>query len=113
MPFEDHTREHFQQNSERSQMPVLGRVSVFLVLLLTFSAGFRLISFPYPAYFGLGAAIGLEALYFLWKRQRSLKKRDKAISLQSELADLKRKEFELRYEEAKMNGQLDRWKQET
>ncbi|SPH21189.1 hypothetical protein ASD8599_01938 [Ascidiaceihabitans donghaensis] len=86
---------------------------MFLVVLLICVAGFRLLSFPYPAYFGLGATIGLEALYFLWKRKRNQKKYDKAVSLQSELSDLKQQEFELRYEEAKMNGQLDRWKKET
>mgnify|MGYP000224056453 CR=1 FL=1 len=108
-----HVEEHFEQGTQRLHMPVFGRVCVFLLLCLLLSGGFAYLSFPKPGYFGLGVAVALEALFLLWKRQRGLKKRDEAIELQSELDALKRKEFELRYEEAKMSGKLDQWSKET
>ena len=105
--------EHFEQGTQRLHMPVLGRVCVFLLVFMLLSAGFTFLSFPKLGYFGLGGAVALEALYLFWKTRRGLKKRDEAIELQAELDALKRTEFELRYEEAKMNGKLDRWKKET
>jgi hypothetical protein len=53
----------------------------------------------------------LEGLYFLFKRRRAKRLRGKALSLQSQLHDLKEQEFALRYEEAKRDGQLDRWQE--
>lgn len=82
----------------------LGCLAVFAVkpfgLVIPFE-GFGII--------GLVGFVGANALRGIWFLSRRRKKAEEAIALQADLHELHQKEFEARYEAARLNGDLDRW----
>jgi hypothetical protein len=91
-------------------MPMTARLAIpvllFLVFCLVLSFGFGV---EKPGGFALAAVIVVEAALYLLKRRRLSRLREQAIELQPQLHDLKEQEFALRYEQAKANGDLDRF----
>ena len=61
------------------------------------------------SFVGFLAAIVLRAL---WMRRRLKKNRAKGAELQSQLHELEKQEFELRYADAKARGDLDKWEED-
>ncbi len=88
---------------------MLGRLCVTIALFFAFRVLFFALSLPYQAALAMGAVILCEVSWWLFKKRRAGRFKEKAVSLQAQLHDLKQKEFALRYEEAKNNGALDRF----
>ena len=97
-------------NTSRYNMPFVERLSIPIVL---FGVICGLLSWGFgitqPGGYGLVAVILIEAVWYVLKRLRLARLRDQGISLQAQLHDLKEEGFELRYQQAKANGDLDRF----
>lgn len=106
-----HTARHAALGStSRHKMPIVGRlalsVALFIVICMVLSLGFNVAR---PGGYSLGAVIVIEAVFYHLKRRRIARLRAQGIGLEAQLHDLKEQEFQLRYEEAKEKGDLDRF----
>ncbi len=95
--------------SRNHSFETLGSIGLVLFVFLVIHvalvfAGFETTKMP--------ALIGTTILTVFWfwlKSKRRAANKLKASQLRKELSELEEVEFKLRFEEAKMNGQLDRW----
>ncbi|MEP5154089.1 hypothetical protein [Planktotalea sp.] len=106
---EDHTARHFRMGPLAGPS-VLGPIACWLCVYFAISLVFALKGIQPAGLWSIICTVGLIGLFIAWKVSRRKKNFEKAVELRSELHDLREQEFKLRYEEAKMNGQLDRWK---
>ena len=106
---ESNIEEHARLGHKRLNTPVFGRIAVSVLVVLIVAALLLKLSVPFPGYISFGLVIVVELILVL----RRVGKYKLAVALQLELDRLKQQEFDLRFEEAKLNGELKKWRDET
>ena len=106
---ESNIEEHARLGHERLNTPVFGRIAVSVLGVLIIAAMLSKLSVPFPGYISFSLVIVVELILVL----RRVGKYKSAVALQLELDRLKQQEFDLRFEEATLNGELKKWRDET
>ena len=87
-----------------------GPIAVVIAAFLALRLVLGVLDVPYAPFLAIAGAIGIAVLWIVVGVQRKKKQLAKASVLRAKLSELEEKEFALRYEEASMDGRLDRWK---
>ena len=97
-------------DQSRYHMPVVGRVAVTLLIFMILRVVFGAWSVPLPVVSAIGGVICLEGVWLLLRRYRHRRVLGQAEELKAQLHTLEQIDFDLRYEQAKRDGALDRFK---
>ena len=88
---------------------LVGKLAVLLALWFVFNVSLGAVGVPSSSQVALGAALAVGALWLVWNIRKASASQGKAEALQAELHDLKKQEFNLKYEQARQDGMLDRF----
>ena len=95
--------------TQKHGFETLGQVSLVFALLITLRFLFGILNVPYAPIVALVGTVSSVVIWSYVKSTRLKSQKAKASELRAQLSELEEKEFALRYEEAKLNGRLDRW----
>ncbi|MBM1556534.1 hypothetical protein JQV19_07725 [Sulfitobacter mediterraneus] len=101
-----HTRLHADAGPGLAQTPVLGMLSLFVLVGLGLMFGAAQLGLAQPGIWGASGAVVVAVIWIAIKvwRRRHLQSRGEA--LQAQLHDLKQEEFRLKFAQAQQDGSL-------
>ncbi|MBM1632068.1 hypothetical protein JQV27_04415 [Sulfitobacter mediterraneus] len=102
----NHTRLHADAGPGLAQTPVLGALSLFVLVGLGGMFCAAWFGLPQPGFWGAAGAVVVAIFWIAIKgwRRRHLQARGEA--LQSQLHELKQEEFRLKYAQAQQDGEI-------
>ena len=98
--------------ARRHSFDVLGPLCVVVFLYFVFAMILAGWGTPYVRFVAVIPTLGILGMWWLFRTHSRRRSRDRTLKLRQQLHDLKQKEFELRFEEAKLSGQFKGWDQE-